>query len=280
VSGSHQTASDGAGREKLHLPSGISLLNWLLGGWAFVVFAFFYLPILLLAIYSFNDGKSGVKWGGLTTKWYEQLFRNTSLLQVFQNSLVVAVTTTVLSTILGTLGAWLLHRYRYPMARTLGTLVFIPMAIPEVLMGASLLTLFWMSHVPRGFGTLVIAHTTFCFPFVMVGVQARLEGIDPFLEEAAMDLGARPREAFFLVIVPYLLPAIISGAMMAFTLSLDEFIVTQFTTGGGFQTLPQKVYGLAKKGFEPQLNALSTIFVGGTIVIVMASEFLRRTRSR
>ncbi len=256
-------------------PTGIRLLHWLLGGWAIIVFGFLYFPMVLLAVSSFNKGRR-VTWEGFTTQWYEKLFRNSSLLEVFKNSIVVALTVTVISTVLGTLGAWLLHRYRYPMARALGTLVFIPMAIPEVLMGASLLSLFVIADIPRGFVTLVIAHTTFCFPFVMVGVQARLRGIDPFLEEAAMDLGATPRRAFFLVIVPYLMPAIIAGALMAFTLSLDEFIVTQFTTGGGLQTLPQKVYGLAKRGFDPQLNALSTLFVGGTILLVLVAEILRR----
>jgi spermidine/putrescine transport system permease protein len=260
-------------------PSGISLLNWLLGAWAVVIFGFLYFPMLLLAVSSFNKGRR-VTWEGFTTQWYEKLFQNASLLQVFKNSIVVALTVTVIATVLGTLGAWLLHRYRYPMARSLGTLVFIPMAIPEVLMGASLLSLFVIANIPRGFATLVVAHTTFCFPFVMVGVQARLKGIDPFLEEAAMDLGATPRRAFFLVIVPYLLPAIIAGAMMAFTLSLDEFIVTQFTTGGGLQTLPQKVYGLAKRGFDPQLNALSTLFVVGTILLVFAVEILRRQSNK
>ena len=158
-----------------------------------------------------------------------------------------------------------------------GLLIFVPMVMPEVLMGVSLLVLFvQLLNIPLGFGTLIIAHTTFCFPFVLVGVQARLHGIDPFLEEAAMDLGATPVQAFWKVIVPYLMPAIISGALMTFTLSLDEYIVSVFTTGAQTQTLPLKVFGMAKVGLNPQLNALSALFILGTIVIVILSQLISK----
>jgi spermidine/putrescine transport system permease protein len=149
------------------------------------------------------------------------------------------------------------------------------MVMPEVLMGVSLLVLFvQFLNLPLGFTTLVIAHTTFCFPFVLVGVQARLQGLDPFLEEAAMDLGATPVQAFWRVIVPYLMPAIVSGALMSFTLSLDEYIVSVFTTGSQSQTLPLKVYGMAKVGLNPQLNALSTLFIAATFAFAVAGQFL------
>jgi len=133
-------------------------------------------------------------------------------------------------------------------------------------------------NLPLGFTTLIIAHTTFCFPFVLVGVQARLHGLDPAMEEAAMDLGATPVQAFWKVIVPYLMPAIVSGALMSFTLSLDEYIVSVFTTGAQSQTLPLKVFGMAKVGLNPQLNALSTLFIVGTFVILVGSEILTRNR--
>lgn len=252
--------------------------NWLFGGWTFLVFLFLYTPIILLVVFSFNDSKLNIRWSGFTTKWYGELLQNQILLTAFQNSLIVAVATTVLSVFLGTVGGWLLHRYRFPGQSTLDLLIFVPMVMPEVLMGVSLLILFVNLQLNLGFLTLIIAHTTFCFPFVLVGVQARLQGIDPFLEEAAMDLGATPMQAFTRVIVPYLMPAIISGALMAFTLSFDEYIVTLFTTGAESQTLPLKIYGMAKIGLNPQLNALSAIFVVVTIAVVVLSELLRRNR--
>jgi len=260
------------------MPSGTKLQHWLFGGWTALVFAFLYIPILLLIIYSFNESKLGIRWTGFTMKWYGELFGDTVLLTFLRNSLVVAGFATVLATVLGTIGAWLMFRYRFPARRALGLLIFIPMVMPEVLMGVSLLILFVNLHVALGYVTLIIAHTTFCFPFVLVGVQARLEGIDPFLEEAAMDLGATPVQAFWKVIVPYLMPAIISGALMSFTLSFDEYIVTTFLTDAGSQTLPLKVYGMAKKGLSPELNALSTLFVLGTFLLVLATQFIQRKK--
>jgi len=228
----------------------MALVNWLCGGWTILVFAFLYLPILLLIVYSFNKLDMGIEWTGFTLEWYEKLWNSQPLIDAFKNSLIIASITTVLSVILGTIGAWLLYRYRFPALKALSTLIFIPMVIPEVIMGVSLLILFTMvsgplnewlatfSEVEAGLGytTVIIAHTTFCFPFVLVAIQARLVGVDPFLEEAAMDLGAPPLKAFWLVMVPYLLPAVISGALMSFTLSLDEYIVTLFTTGPESQT--------------------------------------------
>jgi spermidine/putrescine transport system permease protein len=251
----------------------------LFGTWTAGVFAFLYIPILLLVVYSFNDSKLNLQWVGFTTKWYGLLLQNEVLIRAFQNSLIVACVTTVLSVVIGTSAAWLLYRYRFPAQQTLGLLIFIPMVMPEVLMGVSLLVLFVNLGLPLGYTTLIIAHTTFCFPFVLVGVQARLQGIDPALEEAALDLGATPLKAFWLVIVPYLMPAIIAGALMAFTLSFDEYIVTVFTSGADSQTLPLKVYGMVRVGLNPQLNALSTLFIGATALLVIASQIFSRKKS-
>jgi spermidine/putrescine transport system permease protein len=251
----------------------------LFGTWTAGVFAFLYIPILLLVVYSFNDSKLNLQWVGFTTKWYGLLLQNEVLIRAFQNSLIVACVTTVLSVVIGTSAAWLLYRYRFPAQQTLGLLIFIPMVMPEVLMGVSLLVLFVNLGLPLGYTTLIIAHTTFCFPFVLVGVQARLQGIDPALEEAALDLGATPLKAFWLVIVPYLMPAIIAGALMAFTLSFDEYIVTVFTSGADSQTLPLKVYGMVRVGLNPQLNALSTLFIGATALLVIASQVFSRKKS-
>ena len=261
------------------LPQGPAVQRAFFGGWTVAVFAFLYLPIALLVVYSFNDSKLNLYWTGVTTKWYGMLFGNEVLLRAFQNSLIVATATTALSVVIGTSAAWLLYRYRFPAQQTLGLLIFIPMVMPEVLMGVSLLVLFVSLGIPLGYTTLIIAHTTFCFPFVLVGVQARLQGIDPSLEEAAMDLGATPLKAFWLVIIPYLLPAIVAGALMSFTLSFDEYIVTIFTSGADSQTLPLKVYGMVRVGLNPQLNALSTLFIAATAVLVIASQVFTRKKT-
>ena len=260
-------------------PTGAQLQSWLFGGWTLLIFAFLYIPILLLIIYSFNESKLGIRWTGFTTHWYGVLFGNKVLLASFYNSLIVASVTMVLATALGTIGAWLMFRYRFPARRLIGLLIFIPMVMPEVLMGVSLMALFVQIKMQLGYVAMIIAHTTFCFPFVLVGVQARLEGIDPFLEEAAMDLGATPVQAFWKVIVPYLMPAIISGALMSFTLSFDEYIVSFFLTDAGSQTLPLKVFGMAKKGLSPDLNALSTLFVLATLLLVIATQFIQSKKS-
>ena len=261
------------------LPQGPAVQRAFFGTWTIGVFLFLYLPILLLVVYSFNDSKLNLTWVGFTTKWYGALFQNEVLLRAFQNSLIVAGATTLLSVFLGTTAAWLLHRYKFPAQQLIGLLIFIPMVMPEVLMGTSLLVLFVSLGIPLGFGTLIVAHTTFCFPFVLVGVQARLQGLDPSLEEAAQDLGATPVKAFWLVIIPYLMPAIVAGALMAFTLSFDEYIVTIFTSGAESQTLPLKVYGMVRVGLNPQLNALSTLFIGITALLVIGSQIFTRKKT-
>jgi ABC-type spermidine/putrescine transport system permease subunit II len=339
------------------------LVNFLCGGWTLLVFGFLYLPIVLLIIYSFNKSRMVTQWTGFTFDWYRKLAESDSLIEAMKNSLIIATATTVLSVALGTIGAWLLYRYRYPALRALNTLIFIPMVIPEIIMGVSLMIFFsaiadpfnellikvdwpdtvfsgaglvlagllaggigalgawllyrfggrlrgaglwlgislaaglavavWLYRAASpalsegfatinqdgfglGFATIIISHVTFCFPFVLVAVQARLAGVDPFLEEAAMDLGAPPIKAFWLVMVPYLLPAIISGALMSFTLSMDEVIVTYFVKSPASETLPIKVFGLAKKGLDPSLNAISAVFVLATALLVVVSETARK----
>jgi len=272
-------------------------MNLLLGSWTGLVLAFLYIPIILLVIFSFNDSQMNLHWEGFTTKWYVKMANDTPLMEGLKNSLVIAAITTALSVVIGTIGAWLLHRYTYPFRKTMNMLIFIPMAIPEIIMGISLLILFsiglgWLEHLQElpnapawftdlefrpGLVTVIIAHTTFCFPFVLVAVQARLAGVDPCLEEAAMDLGATPFRAFWHVMVPYMLPAIISGALMAFTLSMDEIIISSFTAGPDSQTLPLKIFGKVKKGLDPSLNAISTVFIIATAVFVVASECLKRS---
>lgn len=261
-------------------PSGIRLLDGALGVWTVVVFVFLYLPIGVLVAYSFNSSRLNILWEGFTLDWYAQLWSNAPILRTLKNSLIVATGTTAVSVVIGTTGAWLLHRYRYKFSRSLQTLICIPMMMPEIVMGISLLIFFTAVSLPLGYVSVMIAHVTFCFPFVLVAVQARLQGLDPALEEAALDLGATPLKAFWLVIVPCLRPAILSGGLMAFTLSMDELIISYFTTSPASATLPLKVFGMAKVGLNPMLNALSAVFIVTTIMLVLFSEYLRRLGTR
>jgi len=254
----------------------MKLVTRLLGVWMGFILLFFYLPIAVLVLFSFNQSKLNIVWTGFTFEWYSSLWHDTVLVRALQNSLIVAVFTTAISLVLGTAGAWLLHRYRYRAASVLETLAFLPMIVPEVILGVSLLILFVTIGVQLGYTTIVISHVTFCFPFVMASVQARLAGLDPALEEAALDLGATPLQAFTKVLVPYLMPAIVSGGLMSFTLSLDELIVTYFTASAGTRTLPLEIFGRVKKGLDPSLNAISTVFIVVTVVALVITEVVRR----
>jgi spermidine/putrescine transport system permease protein len=278
----------------MRMPSGMALVNRLCGWWTALVLVFLYLPIALLVIYSFNSSRLNIVWEGFTLEWYREMFSNEPLIRALKNSLIVAAWATLISVILGTTGAWLLHRYRFRFRRTWEALLFIPMAIPEVIMGVSLLILFtavspllngWLDAIlgpagearfARGFLTTIISHVTFCFPFVLVTVQARLADVDPSLEEAALDLGATPLKAFLRVMLPYMMPAVVSGALMAFTLSMDEVLVTYFVCGPDSKTLPLEVYDNVKKGLNPMLNAISAIFILVTAALVLAAERIRR----
>jgi spermidine/putrescine transport system permease protein len=254
----------------------VKTVQRLLGGWTALTMVFLYLPIAILIGFSFNTSRLNILWEGFTLEWYRAVWRDTVLVRSLENSLYIAGITTVLSVLLGTSGAWLLYRYRFPGARIWQTLVYVPMLVPEVIMGVSLLILFVVVHLELGFTTIIISHVTFCFPFVMVAVQARLAGLDPALEEAAMDLGATPAVAFRKVLVPYLMPAIVSGALMSFSLSLDELIVTYFTASAGSRTLPLEIFGRVKKGLDPTLNAISTVFIVFTAVLVVTTELIKR----
>jgi spermidine/putrescine transport system permease protein len=247
-----------------------------LSAWTAVVFAFLYLPIGVLVAYSFNTSRLNIVWEGFTLRWYRDVWAHTPLMRALQNSLIIASVTTALSVVLGTLGAWLLHRYRFRGARALQTLVGLPIMMPEIVMGVSLLVMFATLSLPLGFTTVIIAHVTFCFPFVLLAVRARLAGLDLALEEAALDLGATPLRAFWLVIIPALRPAILAGALMAFTLSMDEVIVTYFTASPASATLPLRVFGMAKVGLNPMLNALSAMLIVATVAIVIFSERLKK----
>ncbi|PTY07535.1 spermidine/putrescine ABC transporter permease PotC [Opitutaceae bacterium EW11] len=254
----------------------LKLLNAFLGAWTLAVFAFLYVPIAVLVVYSFNESRLNIIWQGFTTRWYTELLHNAPLLTALKNSLLIAVFTTFFAIVLGTAGAWLLYRYQFRATRLIHALVSIPMIMPEIIIGISLLIFFTTVSLSLGFTTVVISHVTFCFPFVLVAVQARLQGLDPSLEEAALDLGATPFQAFWRIIVPNLRPAIVSGGLMAFTLSMDELIVTFFTTSAKSATLPIRVFGMAKIGLNPMLNALSAVLILATIASMLFSGNLKK----
>ena len=254
----------------------MKLVQRLLGAWTGLVLLYFYLPIAVLVLFSFNESKLNIVGTGFTLDWYRKRLTDAVLVRALQNSLIVAVATTAVSLVLGTAGACLLHRYRYRASSVLETLAFLPMIVPEVILGVSLLILFVTIGMQLGYTTIVISHVTFCFPFVMASVQARLAGLDPALEEAALDLGATPPQAFTKVLIPYLMPAIVSGGLMSFTLSLDELIVTYFTASAGTRTLPLEIFGRVKKGLDPSLNAISTVFIVVTVLALLLTEVMRR----
>ncbi|MEM8551004.1 MAG: ABC transporter permease subunit [Pseudomonadota bacterium] len=245
-------------------------------------FAFLYLPIVILVIFSFNESRLVTVWGGFSTVWYKELFNNTQLLASARISFLVAFVTASLATILGTLAALALVRARHIPARSLFTaMTFAPLVMPEVITGLSLLLLFVAIGFDRGFWTITIAHTTFALCFVSVVVQSRLLAFDKSLEEAAQDVGASPAAAFFLVTLPVIAPAVIAGWLLAFTLSLDDLVIASFVSGPGSTTLPMRIFSSVRLGVTPEINAACTILIALVAVGVMAATLgakLRTTR--
>jgi len=234
-----------------------------------VMLAFLYLPILVVVVFSFNQSKRNIVFTGFTFEWYGKLFQNTRLLDALGNTLTVALASTVISVVVGTLGAIGLHRYKFRGKSAVEALMYIPVVIPEIILGISLLALFTIGHLPLGLLTLIIAHATFCIPFVVFTVKARLSGFDASVEEAAMDLGATRLKTFWEVTLPALMPGVVSGAMLSLTLSLDDVIISFFTTGPDSTTLPIQIFSMVRSGVSPDVNALSTLILLGTIGLVV-----------
>ena len=227
--------------------------------YAFLIYLFLYLPILLLIIFSFNDSRYSGKWNGFTLEWYTQLFADSSIMESLYTTLIVAVIASVVSTVIGTVSAIALHNMKAKTKAVVTSLSYIPMVNPDIVIGISLLSLFSVMGLKLGYMTLILAHITFNIPYVIFAVLPKLQQLNPNIEEAAMDLGATPYQAFFKVILPELMPGIVTGALLAFTLSLDDFIVSFFTTGSGVSTLSIKVYSMTKRGVSPKINALSSL---------------------
>jgi spermidine/putrescine transport system permease protein len=239
-----------------------------------------YLPIVIVAIYSFNVSKYGVAWKGFTLNWYRVLFENEQALQATENSLILAACSSLAATILGTLLGYGLSRYHFPAKKFVANLMYIPIVIPDILMAVALVMFYGIMRdafgiFELGLSSMIIAHVTFQIAFVAVVVKARMVGMDPALEEAARDLGATRSQVFWRITFPLMLPGIISGALLAFTLSLDDFVVSFFTSGPGSTTLPILIYSSVKRGITPDINALSTLMVLVSIVLVVAVTLLQ-----
>ena len=243
--------------------------------YAMAILAFLYLPLLILALYSFNESRINAVWSGFTFDWYLSLFKNRRVLEALTNSLIVAFASTIVSTVLGTTAAIALNKYQYKYKNVINGLLYLPILIPEIVMGLSLLVLFSQAHIPLGKTSLILAHITFCVSFVVITVNARLEGMRPELEQAAMDLYATPFQTFRYVTLPLAMPGIVAGALMAFTLSIDDFIISFFVAGPNSTTLPLYIYAMVKRGISPEINALYTLLMLATIVLVVLAQVLQ-----
>ncbi len=240
-------------------------------------FAFLYVPIVLLILYSFNDSRLVTVWGGFSTRWYVSLFSNRQLLDAAWVTLRVALATATIATVLGTCAALALARMGRFRGRTLfAGMVYAPLVMPEVITGLSLLLLFVAIGLERGFWTVTLAHITFTMCFVAVVVQSRLMTFDRSLEEAAMDLGATPARTFFSITLPIIFPAVAAGFMLAFTLSLDDLVIASFTSGPGATTLPMRIYSQVRLGVTPEINAVCALFIGAVTIIVLAVSIVTK----
>lgn len=240
-------------------------------------FAFLYVPILILVIYSFNASKLVTVWGGFSTKWYGELFRDDEFLQSAWVTLRVALASSTLATILGTMAAVVLVRMGRFRGRTLFSgMIYAPLVMPEVITGLSLLLLFIAIGLDRGIFTIILAHTTFAMCYVSVVVSSRLVTFDLSVEEAALDLGCTPWQAFRSVTLPIIAPAVISGWLLAFTLSLDDLVISSFTAGPSATTLPIRIFSSVRLGVNPQINALSTIMISIVAIGVIAASLVQK----
>ena len=239
---------------------------------ALLVYLFLYLPLTVVVVYSFNDSRLNAEWVGFTWRWYAVLLADEEMLQAAFNSVLIALGASLIATVLGTMAGIAMHRYRL---RLLPFLVITPVAMPEILLGVSLLLFFiQVLHLTLGLVSVLIAHITFCVGFVAIVVRARLAGMDESLFEAARDLGATPWQTFRLVTLPLILPAVIAGTLMSFTLSIDDFVITFFTAGVGVSTLPLQIYSMIKIAVTPEVNAVSTLLMLLTLALIIIASRL------
>ena len=237
-----------------------------------LVYVFLYAPILVLMVFSFNSTRSTRIWEGFSTQWYAALWRDQSILDALYNSLIVGITSTVIATIIGTLTAMALTRYRFRGHGVADSTIYAATVMPEIVVGVSLLVFFVAVGMGLGITTIIIAHVAFNISFVTIVVRARLSGMDESIEEAARDLGANPLQTFLRITLPLILPGVMAGALLAFTLSFDDFVITFFVSGVGSSTLPLKIYSMIKFGVSPVINALSTVILVATMVLILGGS--------
>jgi spermidine/putrescine transport system permease protein len=240
-----------------------------------VMFGFMYLPILVLGFYSFNASRYSARWEGFSLEWYIRLFNDTRILAALRDSLTVAITAVALSAVLGTLMAVGLARYRFPGKALYRGISYLPLIIPDIAIAVATLVFLASMAVPLSLWTIVAAHMVFCLAYIAVVVSARLAGLDPRLEEAALDLGATPAQAFVKVLLPELAPAIVSGCLLAFVLSMDDLLISSFTAGGGANPLPLEIFSRIRTGVKPDINALSVVLISASALIAFLAEYIR-----
>lgn len=239
-----------------------------------------YIPIFLVIIYSFNESKMSSVWGGFSLRWYEELFRDESYFEALINSLVLAASSSLCAAVIGTLGAYGMTKVKLKANSAAEYVSTLPIMIPEIILGMVFMVFFALIGLPFGMTTLIIAHTAFCIPYVYMQVKARLVGIDKSFEEAAIDLGAGRARVFFDIVLPLIMPAIASGVLLSFAMSLDDVIISVFVTGVNVNTLPLKIYTQLKTGVTPKVNALCTLMLGVTILMCGLSAFLGRSKAK
>ncbi|MFL7011873.1 spermidine/putrescine ABC transporter permease PotC [Enterovibrio norvegicus] len=249
-------------------------------GFMSLVYAFLYIPIIILIVNSFNESKFGMEWKGFTTKWYTQLLSNDSLVQAAGNSLTIAVFSATAAAVIGSLTAVALYRYRFRGKGFVNGMLFVVMMSPDIVMAISLLALFVLLGAQLGFLTLLLSHITFCLPFVVVTVYSRLNGFDLRMLEAAKDLAANEWVILTKIILPLAAPAVAAGWLLSFTLSLDDVIVSSFVTGPSYEILPLKIYSMVKVGVSPEVNALATLMLVVSLALVICSQLLARDKVR
>lgn len=243
---------------------------------AWLMYLFMYAPIAILILFSFNASRYASSWEGFSLRWYQVLFSDRAIGLALRNSLVIALVSTLIATVIGALAALALERYDFWGKLSFDALLYLPIIIPEIAMAVMLLLFFILTHVRLGLGTVIIAHVAFCMSYVAVVVRARVAGLDRTLEEAAQDLYANEWQTFRRITLPLIMPGIVSGALLSFTLSLDDFVITFFTTGPGTTTLPIQVYGMIKTGVTPEINALSALMLAASVGLVITSLLLQR----
>lgn len=243
--------------------------------YAFLVYLFIYIPIIVMIIYSFNDQKNNYYWNGFTLEWYEKIFTDSDLLEFLWVSLIVAIAATAISIIIGTIGAMGLVRFEFKLKQAVSSSLYIPIVVPEVVLGISLLMLFEVANFPLGMIAMILAHATFCIPFVVIIMRGRMSGMDLSIEEASMDLGANRLVTFFRVTLPMLVPGILSSAFMSFTLSIDDVIISNFVSGPYATTLPVKILSMVKVGLSPEVNALTSLMVAVLLIGILLNSVVQ-----